>query len=132
MPRPSSGYFWGSLVILDARLCAKLLQSCPTLCDPADWRRLGSSVHGVLQQERWTGLPCPRPGHLPDPGMEPVSLKAPALAGGFFTTSATWEASVITDATSQLSHHSQLSLSVKHHKRVLGLFICRSKGERMG
>ena len=93
MPRPSSGYFWGSLsfllgvlVIIDARLCAKLLQSCPTLCDPTDWRPLGSSVHGVLQQERWTGLPCPRPGGLPDPGMEPVSLKAPALAGGFFTT----------------------------------------------
>ena len=30
-----------------------------------------------------TGLPSPSPGHLPDPGIEPVS---PALAGGFFTT----------------------------------------------
>ena len=28
---------------------------------------------------------------LPDPGIEPVSLTSPALAGGFFTTSATWE-----------------------------------------
>ena len=27
-----------------------------------------------------------------DPGMEPVSLKPPALAGGFLTASATWEA----------------------------------------
>ena len=27
-----------------------------------------------------------------DPGIEPVSLMSPALAGGFFTTSATWEA----------------------------------------
>ena len=32
------------------------------------------------------------PGDLPDPGIKPVSLKSPALAGGFLTTSATWEA----------------------------------------
>ena len=31
---------------------------------------------------------------LPDPGIEPASLMTPALAGGFFTTSATWEASL--------------------------------------
>ena len=29
---------------------------------------------------------------LPDPGMEPASLKSPALAGGFFTINANWEA----------------------------------------
>ena len=28
---------------------------------------------------------------LPDPGIEPASLKSPALAGGFLTTSTTWE-----------------------------------------
>ena len=28
---------------------------------------------------------------LPDPGVEPMSLVCPALAGGFFTTTATWE-----------------------------------------
>ena len=43
------------------------------------------------RQEYWSGLPCPPPGDLPDPGMEPVSLMSPALAGGFFTTSATSE-----------------------------------------
>ena len=36
-------------------------------------------------------LPCPPPGDLPDPVIEPVSLPSPALAGGFFTTSITWE-----------------------------------------
>ena len=51
----------------------------------------GSSVHGILQ-ESWSGLPCPSPEDLPDPGIEPSSLMSPALAGGFFTTSATWEA----------------------------------------
>ena len=39
----------------------------------------------------WSGLPCPAPGDLPDPGIGPKSLMPPALAGGFFTTSATWE-----------------------------------------
>ena len=37
-------------------------------------------------------MPCPPPGNLPDPGIEPMSLMSPASAGGFFTTSATWEA----------------------------------------
>ena len=31
-------------------------------------------------------------GDLPDQGIEPISLMSPALAGGFFTTSTTWEA----------------------------------------
>ena len=44
------------------------------------------------RQEYWSGLLRPPPGDLPDPGIEPVSLLSPALAGGFFTTSATWEA----------------------------------------
>ena len=36
----------------------------------------------------WSGLPCPPPEDLPNPGIEPMSLTSPALAGGFFTTSA--------------------------------------------
>ena len=47
---------------------------------------------GFSRQEYWSGLPCPPPGGLPDPGMEPASLMSLALAGRFFTTSATWEA----------------------------------------
>ena len=39
-----------------------------------------------FRQESWSGLPCPPPGHLPDPGIEPTSLMSAALAGGFFTT----------------------------------------------
>ena len=37
-------------------------------------------------------LPCPHLGDLPNPGIKPTSLMPPALAGRFFTTSATWEA----------------------------------------
>ena len=43
----------------------------------------GSSVHGALQARICSGLPCPPPGDLPDPGIKATS---PALAGGCFTT----------------------------------------------
>jgi len=41
---------------------------------------------GFSRQEYWSGLPCPPPGDLADPGIEPTSLMCPTLAGGFFTT----------------------------------------------
>ena len=47
---------------------------------------------GFSGGEYWRGLPCPPPEDLPNTGIEPVSLTFRALAGGFFTTSATWEA----------------------------------------
>ena len=46
---------------------------------------------GFSRQEYWSGLPGPPSGDLPDPGIEPASLTSLALAGRFFTTSATWE-----------------------------------------
>ena len=36
----------------------------------------------------------PSPGDLPNPGIKSMSLVSPVLAGGFFTTSATWEAHI--------------------------------------
>ena len=47
---------------------------------------------GFPRQEYRSGLPFPSPGDLPDPRIETTSLMSPELAGGFFTTSATWEA----------------------------------------
>ena len=46
---------------------------------------------GFSKKEYWSGLPLPSPGDLPNPGIEPLSLKS-CIAGGFFTTSATWTA----------------------------------------
>ena len=57
---------------------------------------------GFTKQEYWSELPLQPPGDLPDPGIEPASLMSPALAGGFFTTSATWEAPY--DTCSPLNH----------------------------
>ena len=44
---------------------------------------------GFPKQEYWSWLPFPTSGDLPDPGIQPVSFASLALAGGFFTTSAT-------------------------------------------
>ena len=52
-----------------------------------DYSLPGFSVHG-------SGLPCPPKGNIPDPGIKPMSLMSAALAGGFFTTSPTWEATL--------------------------------------
>ena len=71
---------------------AKSLQFCPILCNPRDHNPSGSSVPMILQARILEWFPCLSPGDLPDPGVEPLSLMSPALAGRFFTTDATWEA----------------------------------------
>ena len=47
---------------------------------------------GFPRQEYKNLFPCPPPGDLTDLGVEPTSLTSAALAGRFFTTSATWDA----------------------------------------
>ena len=49
---------------------------------------------GFSKQEYWRGLAFPTPGDLPDAGIKPTSFASPALASGFFNTSATWEAQI--------------------------------------
>ena len=79
-----SGYMPSSGMCVSAR-------SCPTLCSPMDCSPPDSSAHGIFQARilEWGFITL---GDLPDPGIEATSLASPALAGGFFTTSATWEA----------------------------------------
>ena len=60
-------------------------QSCLTLCDPTDCSQPGSSVHEIIKQEYWSGLPFSSPRDLPEPGIKSMSLLSPALAGRFFT-----------------------------------------------
>ena len=58
------------------------IQSCLTLWDPRDYSPPASSVHGILRQEYWSGLPCCPPGDFPHVRIEPVPLIFPALARG--------------------------------------------------
>ena len=72
-------------------MCAQLLQSCLTLCDPMDCSPPGSSVHGILQARILERIATASSRGLPTPGIKPTSLMSSALAGGFFTTRTTWE-----------------------------------------
>ena len=67
-------------------MCAKSLQSCPTLGDSMDSSLPGSSVHGIPHARILRGMLFPPLGDLPDPGMESTSLMSPASASKFFTT----------------------------------------------
>ena len=89
---------------------AKLLQLCPIPCDPMDCSLPGNSLSmgffilctvcplfmGFSRREYWSGLSCPPPGGLPDPGIEPLSLTSLALAGRFFISNTTWGSPCIT------------------------------------
>ena len=55
---------------------------------------LASLTMGFSRQEYWSGLPCPPLGHLPNPGIEFMSLLSPALADRFFIICITWEAHI--------------------------------------
>ena len=58
-----------------------------TLCDPI-WTVAHQAPVSmeIFRQEYWSGLPFPILGYLPYPGIKPMSLVSPALAGRFFTT----------------------------------------------
>ena len=94
--------------------CMLPFQLCPTLCDPMDYSLPGSSVHGIFQAripER-VAMASSRGSSW---GIEPTSLASPSLAGGFFTTSATWEAPYVlihplfSGFPSHSGHHGALS-----------------------
>ena len=61
--------------------CCLVTKLYLTLCDPIVHQ--ASLSMGFARQEYWSGLPCPPPGDLPDPGIESTSS---VLAGRFFTT----------------------------------------------
>ena len=81
--------------LLTGYVCAKPPQLCQLFAILWTVAHQAPLSMGFSRQEYWSGLPCPPPGDLPNPGIEPASLMYPALAGGFFTTIATWVALLI-------------------------------------
>ena len=59
---------------------------------------------GFPRQEYRNGLSFPSPADHPDPGTEPQSPMSPAVAGVFSTSSATWEAQLVPDNSSNREH----------------------------
>ena len=77
----SEVHIYSSIILSMIVLCF-VAQSCLTLCSPMDCSPPGSSVHGGFsRQEYWSGLPCPPPRGLPNPGNKPRSsaLQAESL-----------------------------------------------------
>ena len=73
----------------------KSLQLCPTLCNPTDCSPTGSSVHRIGQARILGYAAVPSCKDAPRLGSNLNLLICPALAGMFFTTTVTWEASNI-------------------------------------
>ena len=76
LPR-ASGQVFTPLLSAKSRhcVCAKLLQLCSTLCDLMDCVAHQAPLSmGFFRQESWSGLLCPPPGDLPNPGIKPASL----------------------------------------------------------
>ena len=87
--------FWGSLfqtellwLVLCMLSCFSRVWPSAALWTPACQAHLSMEFFRQPTPVFW---PFPALGDLPNPGIEPVSLHLPALADGFFTTSATWE-----------------------------------------
>ena len=72
-------------------VCPKLLSRVQHFATPWTVVCQAPLSMGLSRQEYRSGLPCPTPRDLPHPGVKPASLRSPEWAGGFFTTSATWE-----------------------------------------
>ena len=58
-------------------------QSCSTLCNPGTVAYQALLSMGFSRQEYWSGLPCPSPGDLPDPGIGPRSPELKAMQSKF-------------------------------------------------
>ena len=65
---------------ISTSMCS-VIQLCLILCDPMDYGLEAPLSMGFSRQESWSGLPCPSPGDLPDPRIEPRSsaLQADSL-----------------------------------------------------
>ena len=67
-----------STLVLDIRACS-VTQSCPPLCDPWPVTLQAPLSMGSFRQGYWSGLPCPPPGDLYNPGIKPSSPVSRAL-----------------------------------------------------
>ena len=78
---------------------------------------------GFSRQEYWSELPIPPPGDLPNPGIRRTSPMSPALAGGFFTTSTTWDVPhiVLMELNTRSTEDALIQMVVALEDRILEL-----------
>ena len=115
---PSSLAFSDFLWLIIPRVCAKSLQLCPTLqAHQAHQAHQAPLSMGFSSQDTRVGYHALLSLLFPDPGIELASLMSPtspALAGGFFTTSAIWEAQLLHGPSHNRSELSPWCSPTKH------------------
>ena len=79
----SSEYLNSTLVFV---IAVQLLSRVRLFETPWTVARQAPLSMGFSRQEYWSGLPFPSPWDLPNSGTEPMSLRSPASAGRFFTS----------------------------------------------
>ena len=77
----SGTYIFNFPEIYEYAAAAKLLQSCPTLCDPIDAAHLVPPTLGFSRQEHWSGLPFPSPMHESEVAQSCPTLRDPMDCG---------------------------------------------------
>ena len=91
-----------------------------------DYGLPGSSVHGILQARILQGVAISPSGNLPNPGIKPASVTSPALASGFLTINATWEAHLFKLNCNNSQSH------LEFHKKINYFFLIISLLPRSG
>ena len=85
------GPLWLTLTYPSGHHCPLLCYLCAHLhlthCDPMTVARQAPPSMGFSRQEYWSGLSCPPPGDLPDPGIEPASPVSPAWQADLYPPS---------------------------------------------
>ena len=97
-------------------MCAQLLSHIQVFATPWTVAHQAPLSMGFSKQKYWSGWPLPSPEDLPNPEIEPTFLVSPALAGRFFITSATCEAT-------HTHTHTYIYIAICSNMDVLGL--CR-------
>ena len=108
-------------------------QSHPTVCDPTDCSPPGSSVHGILRQEHWSGSLFPSPKDLPEPGIKQGSpalqadslpSKPPGKPEAYFSKYPLWTEVTCRDWEAHLKTKERCISSTVPSRRVTGK-LCR-------
>ena len=122
----------GDLIVKVARIHARSPQSCSTLCDPMDCVLPGSSIHWILQARilEWIAMPSFSRGSSQPRDQTQGSLMSPALAGGFFMTSATLGSPIVEVTLCQIPVLSGWCWVLAQPKTQQGRERCQAKRQR--
>ena len=125
---PASAILSESALLLSDAVAAKLLQSCPTLCDPKDSSPPGSPSLGFSRQEHWSGLPFPSSIQVVQScptSSDPMDCSPPGVSihGILQARALEWVAIALSNLLSTSSYVSYTCDYIVIHAAFLSLFL---------